>query len=234
VRISTKIVTDIETGRVLMRESYEYDGPLELNCGATSEQKAAEAAQANLANEMTKDYATVFGQNQEILKSLQTALQPIIAAGPNQQGFSSAELSNLQDQAKNLSAQGAQQAEVAASAKAATAGGGSAAIPSGATEQIDAMVNNSAAQNLANTEAGITAEDYATGRQNFFTAEGALAGQAGQLENPATAAGGAASTANTDWMNSATQIQQANDAWMGIVGGLVGSIGGAALGPHPK
>jgi hypothetical protein len=230
VRISTKIVCDISTGRVLERESYEYDGPLELNCGATQAQTDAQEAQANLANEMSKDYATIFGQNQAILGSLQNALQPIISAGPNQQGFSPAELSALQGQATNLNAQGANNAEIAAAAKAATAGGGNAAIPSGAQEQIGAMVNQSAAQNLANEQLGITAADYATGRQNFFSAEGALAGQAGQLENPATAAGSAASNSNMDAMNAATQIQQANDSWMGIVGGLVGSLGGAALG----
>lgn len=199
-------------------------------CGATQSQKDAEAAQAKLANEMSKDYAITFGQNQEILASLRSALQPIIAAGPNQQGFAPAELSALRTEATDLNARGAQNAEVAASAKAATAGGGNAAIPSGAQEQIGAMVNESAAQSLANQQLTITGEDYATGRQNFFAAEGALAGQAGQLENPATAAGSAASGANTEWMNAATQIQQANDAWMAPLGGMIGSLGGAALG----
>jgi hypothetical protein len=198
-------------------------------CGATQAQKDAQQAQANLANEMTKDYATVFGENQNILSSLKTALQPIIAAGPNQQGFSPAELTNLQGQATNLSAQGANNAEIAAQNREASAGGGSAAIPSGASEQINAMVNNSANQNLANTQANITAENYATGRQNFFNAQGDLASAAGALENPATQAGNAATGANTESMNAATQIQQANDEWVSALGGMVGSLGGAAL-----
>lgn len=199
-------------------------------CGATSQQKAAESAQADLASEMSKDFATEFGQNQAILGSLTSALEPIITAGPNQQGFSPTELNALNSQAVNSTAIGAQNASVAAANKEATAGGGSAAIPSGANQQINAMVNNSAAQNLSNEQNQIAQSNYATGRQNFFTAEGELAAAPGTLENPTTAAGSAATNSNSAWMSDATQIQQANDQWVGDLFGMIGSIGGAALG----
>jgi hypothetical protein len=227
--ISTRVVIDIETGLVLERESYTYSGPLELACGATSQQKAAEQAQANLANEMSADYSKIFGENQAILGSIQSAMQPIIAAGPNQQGFSQPELTALQGQETNLSAQGAQNAEVAANAKAAAAGGGNAAIPSGANQQINAMVNNSAAQSNAAEQANITQSNYATGRQNFFGAESALASAPGNLENASSTAGNAATNSNSASMADATQIQQANDEWVGALTGMIGSLGGAAL-----
>lgn len=230
MRISTKIVVDIESGRILAREGYEYSGRLELACGATSAQKESQQQQTDLATQMNQDFTKEFGQNQAILGSLTTALQPIITAGPNQQGFSPAELTALNSQAANSTAIGAQNASVAAANKEATAGGGSVAIPSGANEQINAMVNNSAAQNLSNEQSQITQANYNTGRQNFFTAEGDLASAPGNLENPTTASGNAATNSNTAAMNAATQIQQANDQWVGDLFGAIGGLGGAALG----
>lgn len=64
-------------------------------CGASSAQTAAQQQEANLAtsegnfyNTMTQDFNQVFGENQNILQSITSAMSPIIAAGPNQQGFS--------------------------------------------------------------------------------------------------------------------------------------------------
>lgn len=199
-------------------------------CGATSEQKDAAAQSALLSKEMAADFATTFKENQAILGSLKTALEPIISAGPNQEGFSAPELAALRGQATDLTAQAANSAEIASGAKAAAAGGGREAIPSGAQMQIDAMINNSAGQNLANEQRQITTQDYQTGRENFFKAEGDLASAPGQLENPATAAGSAATNSATSAMDAATQIQQADDSWMGPVFGMLGSLGGAALG----
>lgn len=211
-------------------------------CGATSEQKTAQANEASLAasetsfyNSMTSDFAKIFSQNENILGSLTTAFEPILAAGPNQQGFSKPELTAMQTQASDLTTQGANNAQIAAAAKNATTGGSD--IPSGAQEQINAMINQSAASAGATAQENITQANYATGRANFDQAataldqgvaatEGASSGFAGATSG----AGNAAATGDSTSMEGANAIQAANDAWMGPVFGMIGSIGGAALG----
>lgn len=52
MRITTKAVFDIETGVLLERESFEYEGPLEMaGGGPSSEQRQAAASQARLSDE---------------------------------------------------------------------------------------------------------------------------------------------------------------------------------------
>lgn len=199
-------------------------------CGANASEKQAQTQEALLATQMSQDFTQIFGENQAILGSLTQALSPIVQAGPNQQGFSPAELQNLNNTATNASAQGAQNAQIAAQAKEAVAGGGSTVIPSGANQQINAMINNSAGQNLANEKESIQEANYATGRQNFFTAENQLAGAPGNLENASTSAGNAATNSAANALQGAQVIQQANDEWVQDLFGTIGAIGGAALG----
>lgn len=215
-------------------------------CGASAEQKEAQAREAELAasqkkvyDMMAEHYGTIFGQNQEILKSLRAAFEPIIAKGPNQEGFSKEELTAMRTGASDATSGYAQQAQIAANARSAAAGGSD--LPSGSREQISAMINESAGNELSREENEITQKNYATGRDNFFNANQALQGGVGNLTNAssgfANSVSGSGSTATTGAqasMEGATEIQQANSAWMGPVFGAIGSLGAAALGKPRK
>lgn len=242
MKIFTKIILDMETGSVLLQEYYDYNGFLELACGPTAAQKAAQQQEAavatsesNYLNTLNADFSNIFAQNEAILQSIQTAMEPIVAAGPNQFGFSPEQTASMRTEASDQNAQAANQAQIAAGAKEATAGG-EAFIPSGANLQIGATINNQANLAAAQAQENITQAGYQQGKQDFFAAENALAGAPGtlgqgssQFGSVVTGAGNSASTGAEAAMSGATQIQQAQDAWIAPVAGLLGSLGGGAI-----
>jgi len=163
---------------------YEYEGPIADFCGATQQPKDLEAAQAAFYNEQTKQYNTVFGESQGILKNLTAQFTPILQAGPNQQGFSAAELNNLNSTAVTGSGQAYHSIEQALAQQEAAQGGGNDYLPSGAKLQLQEELAASAAQNVSAQESQIQQANYETGRQNFQFASSVLGNTAGQL-NPA-------------------------------------------------
>lgn len=236
-KFATKAVFDIETGRKLSDEGFQYDGPVAKACGASSAMKNAANMEQGVAQQMNNDFGTVFSQNQSILSSLTSALTPIVTAGPNQQGFSPAEEAAMRTQSMDSTAAAGQQASNAVREEEASEGGGNTLLPSGVNEAINAGIAENTAQTNASKQLGITQADYAQGRSNFFNAEGALTSAPGALENPATQSGEAAMGGAEGLMGGETQINQANTAWEGALGGLIGQLGGAAItafAPTPK
>jgi len=211
------------TGEVLEHEGYLYSGPCELACGASQQQKDIEKAQSDFYNQMTSEYGTVFGEDQGILKTLTAAFEPILAAGINQQGFSQAELNNLNSEAVTGSGQAFNSASKQLAAVQGAQGGGTAYIPTGAKMQQQAELATSAAQNVSNEEANITASNYATGRENYMAAASALGGVANEM-NP-TALAQAANQGGAAASTTANEITQANNSWMGLVGAGLGAAG---------
>lgn len=197
-------------------------------CGASQEQKDIEAAQAAFYNNLTSEYQTVFGQNQAILKSLTASFQPILAKGINQEGFSPAELQNLQSQAVAGTGRNYAAAADALARQQGAAGGGTTYIPTGAKMQQQEQLATSAAQNESQIESNITAANYATGRQNYLEAAGVLGGVAAQY-NP-TGYAGAATGAGSAAAETANQITQANNSWMNLAAGALGSAATAYAG----
>lgn len=192
-------------------------------CGPSSQEKQLEQQEASLDQTLQQDYAQTFAANQQILQSLNSVLQPIVEAGPNQQGYSAAELSSLNTQAIESNAQGYNQATQAAASRENAEGGGTSFLPSGVNAQINAEIGTAAESNLANEQLGITQANYAQGRQNWQTA---LAGEAGvaSAENPLGYAG-ATTSANSTAFNEANQInQQSNQEWSDILGGIAGGV----------
>lgn len=199
-------------------------------CGASSQQKDIEAQQAAFYKEMTGENKIVFAQNQGILKALNAAFEPILAAGPNQRGFSDEERQNLNSQAVTGTGQNYSKAAAALGAVQGAEGGGTAYIPSGAKHQQQAQLAESAASNESSIESNILAADYSTGRENYYHAADALGGVAAGLNptgyaNAATGAGSAAA-------ETANQIAQASNSWMNLVGGALGAAGTAYAGHH--
>lgn len=235
MRISTVVCFDIETGREFYRASYEYTGPIASACGASGAMKSAADQEARVSQQMTNEFGTVFNQNEGILSSLTSALEPIVSAGPNQQGFSPAEEAAMRTQAMEATSAAGKQASDSVRQELAAEGGGNSYLPSGSEAAINAGLAEQTAQENASKQLGITTADYGQGRQNFFNAEGALATAPGALENPATGAGEAAEGAASNAFQGANAINQANNAWEGELGGLIGSLGPAAIkafGPH--
>jgi hypothetical protein len=208
---------------------YDYSGCVELACGASSQQTAIEKSQQDYYNTMTQQAQEVFGEASQVFKDLNAAFAPIVAAGPNQQGFSAAELSNLNSQAITNTGQAYQNAKEAVGEREAAYGGGNLALPSGARIGADLGLAESAANQTSGELSQINQADYATGRQNFFNAAGALGGATGTF-NPATGIANATTGAGSAAANTANQIASENNSWVNATIGALGGVAGAAVG----
>jgi hypothetical protein len=149
-------------------------------------------------------------------------LSPILEAGVGQQGFTPAELAARNTQAINTTAGNYRNAAQAVGSQLAGRGGGGNGLQSGIDQQIKASLASQAAGNLSNAQNQITAENYATGRQNFFQANAGMNALAG-LENPEQFAS-LGNQANNTAFGEANQIQQQNQALAKDIAGGVTSL----------
>lgn len=199
-------------------------------CGASQDQKDINKQQIAFMNQLQTQYASQYADNKAIMDTLTSTLKPIVDAGINQEGFSPAELNALNGQAIQQSGQAYAQEKQALGESMAGAGGGQVFMPSAATESVKASLAASAENNLSNQKLGITSADFATGRQNYTNAVGMLAGVPGAIGSANNGASGAVVNSGSAAASEANSIQAANSSWMGLVGGLAGSLGGAAIG----
>lgn len=199
-------------------------------CGPSKQQSEAYNNQTKLNQDITGQMSTIFGDNKNILSSVTGALTPVVDKGVNQYGFNPAEDAALRTQATDANAAAGQQTTNAVRSTLAGEGGGTTYLPSGSEATIEGQLAQTEAQKEADTQLGITEKGYDQGRQNFFEADSALTGGAAQLESPEISAENAASGSQGQENNAAESITQANDAWVAPVAGLLGSVGGAAVG----
>jgi hypothetical protein len=155
MRISTKVVWDIETGAVLERESYSYDGPLALA-------KGSGYAQTNMQT-ANKDSGAYTGQALGINSSLIPTLQSEIN---NPIGFGQQALTQMQTQGGQDAAaqQGAAQQRATL---AATRTGNLASLPA-VQDQLARSGTQSADQNalgldVANNQAKLQQQQQGIG-----------------------------------------------------------------------
>lgn len=197
-------------------------------CGASSQQTSLGAAQTQFYQELTQNYSTEFAQNQQILGALSKSFTPLLDKGINQEGFSPAEKANLDSQAITGTGTNYAHASAALGERQGAEGGGTAVIPSGAKQEQQQQLAESAAGNESGIESDILANDYATGRQNYLTAAQGLEGVAGQ-ENPANFAN-ATTGAGSAAASTENQITQANQSWMQLASAGLGAASGAFTG----
>jgi hypothetical protein len=214
---------------LIYENGFDYpDGaPSALAKGPTSAQIELQTEQASFYKEMTKDYATQFAGQQAILGTLTSAWAPILAAGPNQYGFSAAQDATLRAQAVEGTAQTYQQAEQAVNSGIASRGAGDT-LPSGANEQLRQITANAAAATTSKEQLGITGAGYQQGYNNFTAATNALSGVAAQ-DNPLGYAGAATSAGSAEGQTAQAIAQESGGIWNaigGIVGGFAGKIAG--------
>lgn len=197
-------------------------------CGASQEQKQTYQAQSQFLQTLTKAYQTQFAGQQAILSELTKTFEPILAAGPSQEGFSEGEKTALNTQATEQVGQNYANLQKTLANREAASGGGDVFLPSGAASERALELGTSAANQLSGEQNTIQLNDYATGRQNFLEAANALGGVSSQM-NPIGYAGATINEGNAT-ANTADQIAAANNAWMGALGGAIGGIGGSFLG----
>jgi len=210
-------------------ESFEYNGVIELMCGASGQQKDIGASQQTFMNQLQSQAGQVFGASSTVFQNLLNTFTPTVQAGPNQQGFSPAELAVRNSQAITNAGTAYKNAKAALGENNAATGGGNTGLPSGAAATEATELANAGANNTANQLNQIQEENYATGRQNYDTAVSGLA-QAPNVFGAATSAAGAANNAGEAAANTANQISQQNNSWMSAVGGILGGVAGAATG----
>lgn len=197
-------------------------------CGASDSQKQIGQAQTNFYNELTAEHKTDFADYRNILGSLESAFAPILAKGPDQEGFGEQELTALHTQATEKVAGDVKKAQEFVQG---TYGTGDTSIPQGQEEAALGGVASAGVKESADLNTKITEDDYATGRENYWHAASGLAGVAG-LENPVGSAQ-AANQGGEAASKTANEIAAAGNAWMGPVFSAVGGIAGAAIGKIP-
>lgn len=201
-------------------------------CGATSAQKDLQAKQAAFYDQATKHAEVTFGEDQAILKNLTDVYAPILAKGPNQQGFSAEERQNLNTQATEGTGRNYAKAAKAVGENIAAAGGGNVpGIENGADIQRKQEVANSAAEEESKEQSSIVSADWAAGKANFDEASNAMLATSGQLNptgysNAATESGNAAS-------KTANDVALASNSWVNAALGAAGAVGAGYAGRKP-
>ena len=206
-------------------------------CGASSEQKEIEQKQSALLDQMMNQSQEVFGDSSQVFKDLQSSFSPIVAAGPNQNGFSPAEESALRSNAITETGQAYRNASTAVKEANAAFGSGNEFLPGGSEIGRDVQVANQGAAQTAGALNKIDLANAQTGRENYFEAAKGLAGTP-EVFNPATGAGNAATNAGSAAAETANEIAQENNSWVSAVTGALGGIAGSAasgfMAPKPK
>lgn len=209
--------------QIIYEESAEYDGNVALLCGASSQQKQISQAQDNYYTTMTQEAQQVFGEDQTLFHNLTSTFEPILAKGPNQMGFSDAELNDLTSSAITNTGENYAHAAKALNEQIAAQGGGNVFIPSGANNQLKEELASSAASQTAQEESQIKESGYQQGYDEFKQAEAALSG-AGNVFNSGIGISNAATGAGSAASQTANEIAQEDNSWLGAVGGLLGNM----------
>lgn len=216
----------------------ECKGPSAAQENLASQQAAQAATEAEFFKSVQAQQEKQFAGQADLLAKLQSKWQPIFDAGPNQHGYSTAQLDTLHSIATEGTAADYQKALKATNEQIAARGGGNAVIPSGADNAVRAQIARAGAADSSNKNLQIANADYDTGRQNWLTAGSALNGTL-NVYNPtgytsaATGAGGLANSGLSSAFGSETTLQNERNAaspW-GAIGGIVGSVAGSFLGP---
>lgn len=196
-------------------------------CGPSSAETGLQQQSQGFSTQLMSNYSQLFSQQQGVLAGLNKSLSPIVAAGPNQQGFSGAELNSLNTSAINANAGATQSAlQAARTFGAGQGGGGTSGLTSGITKQIESSVAAQGAGNLATNEGQIQQANWAQGNSNYFKALGAQEGVA-QLYNPNGSMTGAINENNNSFSQASAIDTQDNAMAQDIAGFATAAVGSA-------
>jgi hypothetical protein len=226
MKVYKKLVIDMATGKILEEVSYEYHGPLVL-CKVTDQEKNAASNLQQMTDTLKGSFSTAFAGQQAILDNIDRSIKATIAAGPSQYGFSAQQDAALRTQASEGTAGAYKMARQATGEALAARGGGNVYLPSGTEDVLKAEVANRAASQEASQQLGITEAGWQTGRQNYLDAVG-IGQKSAQIFDPTAYSSQALSGARDTFE---AQHQMATEpTTAGVVGGILGSVAGTALG----
>jgi len=175
--------------------------------------------QQSLADSLFANYQERYADQTDLLKSLRNSYMPLVAAGPNQQGFSSPVLATLNTQILNSGAAAARNARQAAGNF--TAGqNNTSGLTSGITRQINSSINSQAANQVAGAQANLTQKNYELGRDNYFRSVGGMQALAGE-ENPGQFADLSGSNLNSSYKEQSQINDEKNAQKAALAGGIV-------------
>lgn len=220
MKIYTRIVIDMETLLIEMRDGYDYSGPI-ASCKGDQTASGEESSQANFSNQLQQAFQTNNAAQQNQLNFLNSKMQQGIN---NPQGYSAQTLASMRAQANDQVSAQDQNVQRSVNASQETRGGAEA-LPSGVGSQINAAVASQAAQAGNNAQQNITEQNANLQNQNQWKAVQGEEGVAG-LENPDAMAGEENGAAN-----SVTGLSQAVTQSDGpTAGSILGGIAGSGLG----
>lgn len=221
--VTTKLIIDLETGAVIGRDGFDYEGPVEL-CKGDPIAKAAEQQQLDFNKQLMSVFQTQFGKQSQVLDFLKGKMTPMIEKPT---GLSAEALAATRTSSTDQFSQAYQNAQRALNAKMASSG--ESQLPSGVGAQLNEALLNAEAADKASAQNQITMQNEELKQSNYWGAVNALNGVAAQ-QNPLGYAGSA--TAGSGAVANLSQAVTAANGpgWGSILGGAVGSLGSAAIG----
>ena len=222
--------SDAQNRYIIVRDVRRpFFGQVAFAKGASSQQTDLANSQQNFYNTMSANYSQQFANQNAILGTLQSSLNPIVQAGPDQFGFSKAETNNLNSQALQGTGQQYANASKSLGQQQAAQGGGNSYLPTGAQAQQQASLAAGAANQTSNQLMGVQQAGYQQGYNQYQSAVGQLGGVAG-MYNPngvASGANDAGGVANSE-ANQVAQMNNAASPW-NLVGGILGGAASVGL-----
>lgn len=193
-------------------------------CGVPSQMKTVFNEQNSLFNTLSNQAQQIFGATSTAFKNLISAFSPIVAAGPNQEGMTPAQLAD--QNAKIMTGVGTAytHAKEAAGAAIGAQGGGNVVLPGGAAVAQQVGLASAAAQETAGEQEQMREKSREMGQERFFAAAKGME-EAPSMFGASTQAGEAASGAGGQASKTAGDIAQADNSW---VQGVTGALGGIA------
>ena len=190
-------------------------------CGESAQEKLADA-QTDFYKQATAEANTAFREQQAMIQQFQSIYDPILAKGPNQEGYSAGQVENLNAQTVEGTAENYAGASKALNENLAAEGGGNIPLTTGEQTQLKAELAAASAGEQSKEETQVQEQNYAAGREEFNNASSALERVSNDLsptayESAATSAGQAAST-------TVNEIEQEQMGWASAAMGAAGSI----------
>ena len=167
-----------------------------------------------------------FGDANKVFNDILQSTAPIVAAGPEQTGFSAQQEAAINANTVDTTAAQYKNAATAVRSEIGAQGGGNIALPSGVNIATEEALAEAGAQQVSSGLRANLQADYAAGNENWKFAEGALSKAPGVFETANTATADTAKLGET-----ALQSQKVIDAapsWQKIGMGALGAGLGAA------
>jgi hypothetical protein len=227
MRITTKLITDIETGDIIARQSYEYCGEVDKVCSSGGDVAKSDLdlqkSQAAMTKTLNDSYKISFG-NQQALLGKQAARLDYMAANPS--GLDPKLLHIATTSVNDRVASAAKSALGSAAAFAASHG--SADIGGGAVGQVAGQIGSEAAQAKSSQLGALDIANSEEKNKNFWSALSGLNQVGSEYGNSAgTAAGNSSGVANSA-ENLGAGATEAKYAGMQAFGSVLSGISGLA------